>query len=467
LLTEDVELQIQETLRALKEDDPAIYDKEKRFAPEIDHEKASDERSSKKDERKTRESKQLLDAEQFRIREFLKEQVEKGGDSDEDDSDSESYELSNQERAKLIADFRDVENAEEDDFFSLDPESKIDKEAEEEPEVEFKPRRDPKRLDKSWVPLSDSKEKDDFLHKYFANEWWRGENLSEIPVHRGLYGYQEILFEDKVSQNKFHHESENGFDIQSHPRKVEGSLRKKKNKRRNERENRKKREKEKKEKATQEVKKKKKEYTKQIQAIAKNLQKETGVKLPRDYLELEMEWDPSNWNAVTDLLQDAELDPDQEAKLFDGLDQIHQLLAQYHGLDYEDAIGEGEDEIKFRFPYIEVPKEDFGLSIEDILTLPPEELDKRAPMKLYASYKQDWEKLEGKKRKKKKQKKRKRDVYDNRFTKDEINRGKHKKVKRDLQKKGVIGTENLKKKKKKNKKKKTKTSDVKPTTATA
>ena len=35
LLTEDVELQIQETLRALKEDDPAIYDKEKRFAPEI------------------------------------------------------------------------------------------------------------------------------------------------------------------------------------------------------------------------------------------------------------------------------------------------------------------------------------------------------------------------------------------------------------------------------------------------
>ena len=89
-----------------------------------DHEKASDERSSKKDERKTRESKQLLDAEQFRIREFLKEQVEKGGDSDEDDSDSESYELSNQERAKLIADFRDVENAEEDDFFSLDTESK-------------------------------------------------------------------------------------------------------------------------------------------------------------------------------------------------------------------------------------------------------------------------------------------------------------------------------------------------------
>ena len=35
LLTEDVELQIQETLRALKQDDPAIYDKEKRFAPEI------------------------------------------------------------------------------------------------------------------------------------------------------------------------------------------------------------------------------------------------------------------------------------------------------------------------------------------------------------------------------------------------------------------------------------------------
>lgn len=274
LLTEEVEQQIQATLKALRENHPSIYDKTSNFAPEIDFERAKKERQANRTERQKHEQEQLLEAEKYRIKEFLQEQVERGGDSDQDDSsDEDSVQISDSEKASLIAGFKDVEGADEDDFFSME-DSKVDEDGETNVQPkEKKIRRDPSRLDKDWVPLAKDKADDDFLHKYFANEWWRGENLEEIPVHRGLYGYQELLYEEKVSKNKYRHQDSGGAQIKAHPRNVEGSVRKKNNKRKRQRENKKIREEEKKKKAATETKKKKKEFTKKINDIAKNIQK--------------------------------------------------------------------------------------------------------------------------------------------------------------------------------------------------
>lgn len=64
---------------------------------------------------------------------------------------------------------------------------------------------------------------------------------------------------------------------------------------------------------------------------------------------------------------------------------VNKLLAEYDKLDYEDNIGG----LKTRFKYRSVPKEDYGLSTDEILRLKDKELNQLIGLKRMAPYRED------------------------------------------------------------------------------
>lgn len=64
---------------------------------------------------------------------------------------------------------------------------------------------------------------------------------------------------------------------------------------------------------------------------------------------------------------------------------VNKLLAEYNKLDYEDNIGG----LKTRFKYRSVPKEDYGLSTDDILKLKDKELNQLVGLKRMAPYREE------------------------------------------------------------------------------
>ena len=63
---------------------------------------------------------------------------------------------------------------------------------------------------------------------------------------------------------------------------------------------------------------------------------------------------------------------------------LDKLLQEYYDLDCEDIIGDGK--VKTRFKYTTVPKEDFGLTPEEILLLDDRQLNKMVSMKHLRPY---------------------------------------------------------------------------------
>ena len=64
---------------------------------------------------------------------------------------------------------------------------------------------------------------------------------------------------------------------------------------------------------------------------------------------------------------------------------VNKLLAEYDKLDYEDNIGG----LKTRFRYRSVPKEDYGLSTDEILKLKDKELNQLVGLKRIAPYREE------------------------------------------------------------------------------
>lgn len=69
-------------------------------------------------------------------------------------------------------------------------------------------------------------------------------------------------------------------------------------------------------------------------------------------------------------------------------DDVLKLLEEYYKLDYEDVVAG----IPTRFRYRSVPKQDFGLGVEDILALDDKELNQVVGLKKLAPYRDDWRK---------------------------------------------------------------------------
>lgn len=63
---------------------------------------------------------------------------------------------------------------------------------------------------------------------------------------------------------------------------------------------------------------------------------------------------------------------------------LDSLFEEYHNLDYEDDI----DGTKMRFKYTNVPKDDYGLTNEEILLLDDKKLNQIVSLKKYRPYRE-------------------------------------------------------------------------------
>jgi protein KRI1 len=69
--------------------------------------------------------------------------------------------------------------------------------------------------------------------------------------------------------------------------------------------------------------------------------------------------------------------------------EIEKALEDYYNLDFDEVIG--EDRVRFR--YTEVPKQDYGLTNEELLNMSDSELDAVIPMKKLSAYREDGGKM--------------------------------------------------------------------------
>ena len=74
-------------------------------------------------------------------------------------------------------------------------------------------------------------------------------------------------------------------------------------------------------------------------------------------------------------------DPQKQEK---GTNALDKLMQEYYDLDCEDVIGGGK--IKTRFKYINVPKENYGLTDEEIYLLDDKHLNKMVSLKNLRPY---------------------------------------------------------------------------------
>jgi hypothetical protein len=65
---------------------------------------------------------------------------------------------------------------------------------------------------------------------------------------------------------------------------------------------------------------------------------------------------------------------------------LDNLLEEYYNLDCEDVIGGGGSKLKTRFKYTSVPKEDYGITEEEIYLLDDAQLNKMVNIKLLKPY---------------------------------------------------------------------------------
>lgn len=84
--------------------------------------------------------------------------------------------------------------------------------------------------------------------------------------------------------------------------------------------------------------------------------------------------------AAKDLLKKGKEDMDEEEKK----NYLEGILDDYYNLDYEDLIGGGQ--IKTRFKYRKVAREDYGLTEDEILLLDDRQLNKIVNFKKYRPY---------------------------------------------------------------------------------
>jgi len=197
----------------------------------------------------------------------------------------------------------------------------------------------------------------------------------------------------------FHHQEENFSVIQTYPRHIEGSLRKKDTRRKEARERRKiRKDKEKRDLMTK-ITKVQEEKTAEIEESLDLLFEETGLeKLPFSIEELAGDFDPSKMDKFVQLVADQEINKKKEAEnnnkaqqrgvpkvykesLKNALEKIKKSVDERN-----QPLPEEEDHKIYR--YKRVAPNTFGLTIEQILSMDDSELNKIASVKYCSPFRQ-------------------------------------------------------------------------------
>lgn len=274
----------------IKQKDPRIYDKNTKFySSSSSEEESDDDDDDDKKENKKHKPKKLKDI----VREQILEKIEKeeiSGESDEDENENiEPIKTYQEEQDELKNEFlkaaKEIDNTEDDDdilvkkkkktklhFNDSDEEGDADSEEEDDEEEKFekyieKSDIKDKELIKKFINENPENEYDKFLHDYIKKREWRLDNDSDNETSNFIKNKSKKInsnekekeengeeendedeeFDDQNDRyelyyNNYRFNEEGGDQIISYARNIEGSLRRKKDKRKKERDLKKERE---------------------------------------------------------------------------------------------------------------------------------------------------------------------------------------------------------------------------------
>jgi len=231
-------------------------------------------------------------------------------------------------------------------------------------------------------------ENEKFLRNYLLNkEYVQHDHQEKIDEEIDRQD-DDILNKQEDFEEQYNHRFEEpGADtIITFPRNIPSVRKDPKAEKRKERRNRRLENKDtKKVKKAEELKKLKNEKKKQILEKMMEIQKLTGH---NDFgFDMEKDYDTKTFDkAMLNMYADASENGTEETndEVSEVKKQLDKILEEYYNLDFEDLIG---GEIPTRFKYIEVEKDDFGLSVEQVLRTNETELNEIVPISSLAPYK--------------------------------------------------------------------------------
>ncbi|WJX27537.1 hypothetical protein P8452_16346 [Trifolium repens] len=310
----------------VKNKDPIIKEKDVKFFESDDSSKdeSGDEKSESKEKKKERKAKYLKDV----VAEHLIEEgADFGGEEEETNRKVKGISKSSKgrkdmslnreetdfvnkdgkktygdEQEDLIREFREAEkealgDGEEGDFLILKEKAGEDKEDSVDTELE-------KKLDEYFGGDAESNENSRFLRNYFRNKMWldnKGENLN--IEEEDLQELSEDEMEIDMQEEYEHRFQENPGDrVLGHARKVEGSVRKKTNTRKEQRKSKEERMAIAQKEREEELKHLKNVKKQEIQEKVKKIMKTAGIDdddiIPLSAAELEEEFDPEEYDRM-------------------------------------------------------------------------------------------------------------------------------------------------------------------------
>ncbi|KAF7724138.1 KRRI-Interacting protein 1 [Apophysomyces ossiformis] len=317
-LTPELDLQILQTIAAIKTRDPKVYDPSTKFYTDDIYDKAK-KKEQKKDKKITLKDyeREMLLKHGGRIEE------EERTESNDDEPrvltyDEEQVAIKDEFKQAVFADKEEFEdNGDEDDFLVKRTKTPAEEKKEEEDYKEFILKNlaasftwhycklSSAEAFKDWNNYKDNpsvSSDDAFLIDYVLNRGWIGKE-QETPTYEEIVAVDEDeehldqvdRFESKYN---FRFEEEGSAQIVSHERNPEGSVRRKESKRKRERERKKlKKEKERQEKKA-EMERLKAEKIKEIQERLKEIKKSCGDDvLGLENIDLDADFDPKTWDA--------------------------------------------------------------------------------------------------------------------------------------------------------------------------
>jgi len=397
-LTLGLDRAIHETIRKIRTKAPEIYDTSKVLVPDVG------EMPAKKAKPKPNEKMDIGSL-------LVKQILERDGNLEEDlvKKPTPKQVVDRAKNAFITAaEGSDKDNDEE--LFTLSKEpSKINETVENEFSEWIKKHpaeNEAKFVDEFWVKQEHDDKDDNFLKQYMEKQLWKmndedvdgnpgGLSPERLKTEPDGYDSDELL--EDIPQ--FHHQEENFQVIQSFPRNVEGSLRKKDTRRKEARERRKiRKDKEKRDLMTK-ITKVQEEKTAEIEESLDLLFEETGLeKLPFSIEELAGDFDPSKMDKFVQLVADQEINKKKEAEnnnkaqqrgvpkvykesLKNALEKIKKSVDERN-----QPLPEEEDHKIYR--YKRVAPNTFGLTIEQILSMDDSELNKIASVKYCSPFRQ-------------------------------------------------------------------------------
>ncbi|TPX59146.1 hypothetical protein PhCBS80983_g02675 [Powellomyces hirtus] len=307
LVTPEVDAQIMRTIATIRAGKPEVYDPNKKFFAEDEVQKARQQWQAK-------QAKLKDSGKPMHLKDFHRKQLMEGKDGEEEEEETFRAEpLTHAEEQDLIKNsFKAVvendNDDDEDDFLSLRNKTDSEQKTEEEEYRKFLLENMAAEGGQGLKEYRDfnagkpDNPDEAFLMEYILNRGWMDKNAISVPTYDDvvdLSGDEEAVdeAEDFERTHNFRFEEEGATDIVTHARDIEGTMRRKDDKRKKQREAKKSRQSEESAKKAEELKRlknlKKEEIRKRLEQIKEIA---GGDFAGLDEVDLENDFDPNEFD---------------------------------------------------------------------------------------------------------------------------------------------------------------------------